>query len=80
MLEWIITVMAGSRPHETSSHYVESANVHQQGVLHDLEHGNDMDNEQEGSLQTFHTGGSGYRRKGHAIHEQADGKSNAIRN
>ena len=34
-----------------------------------------MDNQQEGSLQTLHTGGSGYRRKGHAIHEQADEKA-----
>ena len=34
-----------------------------------------MDNQQEGSLQTLHTGGSGYRRRGHAIHEQADKKA-----
>ena len=34
-----------------------------------------MDNQQEGSLQTLHTGGSGYRRRGHAIHEQADEKA-----
>ena len=33
-----------------------------------------MDNQQEGSLQTLHIGGSGYRRRGHAIHEQADEK------
>ena len=33
-----------------------------------------MDNQQEGSLQTLHTGGSGYRRRGHAIHEQVDEK------
>ena len=44
MLKWNIMVMAGSGPHETSLHHVESANVHQQGELHDLEHGNDMDN------------------------------------
>ena len=67
--------MAGSGPHETSSHHAESANVHQQGELHDLEHGNDMDNQQEGSLQTLHTGGSGYRIRGHTIHEQADKKA-----
>ena len=42
--------MAGSGPHKTSLHHVESANVHQQGEFHDLEHGNDMDNQQEGSL------------------------------
>ena len=33
-----------------------------------------MENQQEGSLQTLHTGGSGYRRRGHAIHGQADEK------
>ena len=34
-----------------------------------------MDNQQEGSLQTLHTGGSGYRRRGHAKHEQVDEKA-----
>ena len=67
--------MAGSGPHQTSSHRAESANVHQQGELHDLEHRNDMDTQQEGSLQTLHTGGSGYRRRGQLIHEQADEKA-----
>ena len=67
--------MAGSGPHQTSPHNVESANVHQQGELHNLKHGDDMDNQQEGSLQTLHTGGSGYRRRGHAIHKQADEKA-----
>ena len=66
--------MAGSGPHQTSPHHAESANVHQQGELHDLEREEDMDNQQEGSLQTLHTGGSGYRRRGHAIHEQGDEK------
>ena len=75
MLEWTITVMIGSGPHQTSLHHAESANVHQQGELHDLEHRNDMDNQQEGSLQTHHTGGSGYRRRGRAIHEQVDKKA-----
>ena len=37
VLEGIITVMAGSGPHQTSPHYAESDNVHQQGELHDLE-------------------------------------------
>ena len=60
MLEWIITVMVGLEPHQTSLHHAKSANVHQQGELHDLEHGNDMDNQQEGSLQTLHTGGNDY--------------------
>ena len=60
VLKWTITVMAGSGPHQTSLHHAESANVHQQGELHDLKRGDDMDNQQEGSLQTLHTGGSGY--------------------
>ena len=68
-------VMAGSGPHQTSPHQAELANVHQQGEFHELEHGDDMDNQQEGSLQTLHTGGSGYRRRGHVIHEQADEKA-----
>ena len=66
--------MAGSGPHQTSSRHAESTNVHQQGELHDLEHGNNMDNQQEGSSQTLHTGGSGYRRRSHLVHEQADEK------
>ena len=67
--------MAGSGPHQTSPHHAESANVHQQSELHDLEHGNDIDNQQEGSLQTLHTSGSGYRWRSHLIHEQADEKA-----
>ena len=66
--------MAGSGPHQTSPHHAESANIHQQGELHNLEHGNHMDNQQEGSSQTLHTGGSGYRRRSHLVHEQADEK------
>ena len=65
--------MAGLGPHQTSPHHAESANVHQQDELHDLEHGNDID-KQEGSLQTLHIGGSGYRRRSHLVHEQADEK------
>ena len=64
--------MAGSGPHQTSPHHAESTNIHQQGELHNLEHGNHMDNQQEGSLQTLHTGESGYRRRNHLVHEQAD--------
>ena len=67
--------MARSEPHQTSPHHVESANVHQQGKLHDLEHGNNMDNQQEGGLQTLYTGGSGYRRRSYLAHEQADEKA-----
>ena len=66
--------MVGSGPHETSPHHAESANIHEQGELHDLEHGNHIDNQQEGSLQTHHTGGNGYRRRSHLVHEQADEK------
>ena len=33
-----------------------------------------MDNQQEGSLQTLYTGGGGYRRRSHLVHEQADEK------
>ena len=58
----IITVMASSGPHQTSPHHAELTNVHhQQGELHNLEHGNHMDNQQEGSSQTLYAGGSGYR-------------------
>ena len=67
--------MAGSGPHQTSPHHAESANVRQQDELHDLECEKDLDNHQEGSLQTLHTSGSGYRRKGHAMHEQGDEKA-----
>ena len=34
-----------------------------------------MDNQQEGSLQTFHIGGTGYRQRSHLVHEQADEKT-----
>ena len=74
MLVKIITVITGSGPHETSPHHAESANIHQQGELNDLEHGNHMDNQQEGSLQMLHTGGSGYRQRSHLVHKQADEK------
>ena len=70
----ITTVMVGSGPHQTSPHHAESANVHQQGELHDLEHRNDINNQQEGSLQTLHTGASGYRQRSHLVPEQADEK------
>ena len=72
MLVKIITVMVGSGPHQTSPHHAESASIHhQQGELHNLEHGNHMDNQQVGSSQTLLTGGSGYRRRSHLVHEQA---------
>ena len=74
MLQWSITVITGSRPHQTSLHHTESANVRQQDELHDLEREKDLDNYQKGSLQTLHIGGSGFRRKGRAVHEQGDEK------
>ena len=74
MLVRIITVMTGSGPHQTSPPHTESANIHQQGELHNLEHGNHMDNQQKGSSQTLYAGGSGYRRRSHLVHKQADEK------
>ena len=61
--------MAGSGPHQIGPHHAESANVRQQDELHDLEREKGLDNYQEGSLQTLHTGGSGFRRKSRAMHE-----------
>ena len=74
MLVKFITVMAGSGPQQINPPHAESANVHQQGKLHNLEQGNHVDNQQEGSSQTIHAGRSGYRRRGHLVHEQADEK------
>ena len=67
--------MAESGPHQTSPHHAESANVRQQDEFLNLEHEKDLDNYQEGSLQTIHTGGSGFQRKGHVVHEQGDEKA-----
>ena len=75
MLQWSITVIAGSGPHQTSSHHAELGNVRQQDELHDLEREKDLDNYQEGSLQMLHIGGSSFRRKGRAVHEQGDEKA-----
>ena len=50
--------MAGSSPHQTSSHQAESANVHQQDDFLNLEHERDRENYQEGSVHTTHTSGS----------------------
>ena len=72
MLQWSVTVMARSGSQQTSPHHAKSGNVHQPGKLHDLKREEDMDNQQEGSLHTLHTGGSGYQRRGYAIHEQAN--------
>ena len=67
--------MAGSGPHQTSPHHAKSANVHQQDELQNLEHEKDLDNYQEGSLQTLYIGGSDFWRKGQAMHEQGDEKA-----
>ena len=75
MLQYSITVMAGSGPHQTSLHQAESANVRQQDEFLNLEREKGLENYQEGSLHTIHTGGSGYRRKGHVAHKQGDEKA-----
>ena len=67
--------MAGSGPHETSPHQAESANVCRQDEFLNLEHERDRANYQEGSVHTIYTGGSGFRKKGHAAHEQGDDKA-----
>ena len=67
--------MARSGPHQTSPHHAELANVRQQDELHDLEREKDLDNYQEGSLQTLHTGGSDFQRKSLVVHEQGDEKA-----
>ena len=75
MLQFSITVMAGSGPHQTSPHQAKSANVRQQDEFLNLERERDRENSQEGSMHTVHTGGSGFRRKGHVAHEQGDEKA-----
>ena len=75
MFQCSITVMVGSGPHQTSPHQAESANIRQQDEFLNLEHERDRENYQEGNMHTVHTGGSGYKRKGHAAHEQGDEKA-----
>ena len=70
--------MAGSGPHQTSPHHAKSANVRQQDELLNLEHEKDLDNYQEGSLQTLHTGGSGFWRKLHRAQRKRKGKKHKI--
>ena len=74
MLVRFITVMASSGPQQISPPHAESVNVHQQGELHNLEHENHVDNQQEGSSQMLHAGRSDYRRRSHFVHEQTDEK------
>ena len=66
--------MAGSGLQQISPPHAKSVNVNQQGELHNLEQGNHVDNQQESSSQTIHAGRSGYRRRGHLVHKQADEK------
>ena len=66
--------MVGSGPQQISPPHAELVNVHQQGELHNLEQGNHVDNQQEGSSQMIHAGRSGYRRRSHLVHEHADEK------
>ena len=75
MLQCSITVMARSGPHQTSPHQAEYANVRQRDEFLNLEHPKDLENYQEGNLHTVHIGGSGFRKKGHAAHEQDDEKA-----
>ena len=75
MLQCSITVIAGSGPHQTSPHQAEPVNVRQQDEFLNIEREKDLENYQEGSLHTVHTGGSGFQRKGHAVHEQGNEKS-----
>ena len=64
--------MAGLGPHETSPHQAEFANIRQQDEFLNLEHQKDLENHQEDSLHIVH---NGFRRKGHAAHEQGDEKA-----
>ena len=74
MLVKFTTVMAGSGPQQISPPHAESVNIHQQGKLHNLEQGNHVDNQQEGSSQTIHAGRSGYQRRSHLVQDHADEK------
>ena len=69
-----VSAMAGSGPQQTSLPHAESRNVNQQGELHDLEQENHVETQRDGSSQTIHAGRSGYRRRGHLVHEHADEK------
>ena len=75
MFQYSLTVMTGSGPHQTSPHQAESANVHQQDELLNLEHQRDREDYQEGSMHDVHMDGSGFRRKSHVAHEQGDIKA-----
>ena len=67
--------MAGSGPHQTSPHQVESANVRQQDKFLNLERERDRQNYQEGSVHSIHTDGSDFRRKRNISHERDNNKT-----
>ena len=67
--------MAGSGPYQTSPHQAKSVNVRAQDEFLNLEREKDLENYQEGNLHIVHTGGSGFRRKCYAAHEQGDEKA-----
>ena len=67
--------MAGSGPYQTSPHQAEFVNIRAQDEFLNLKHQKDLENYQEGSLHIVHTGGSGFRRKDYAAHEQGDEKA-----
>ena len=62
--------MAGSGPQQISPPYAESANVHQQSELHNLEHGNHIDNQQEGNSQKVGEGGRWDKHSSSDLHDQ----------
>ena len=67
--------MAGSGPHQTSSHQAESANVHQQDDFLNLKCERDRENYQEGSVHTTHTSGSRFQMRNHISHGRDDNKA-----
>ena len=67
--------MAGSGPHQTSPHQVESANVRQQDEFLNLECERDRQNYQEGSVHSIYTDGSDFRRKRNVSHERDNDKT-----
>ena len=67
--------MAGSGPHQTSPHQVESANLYQRDDFLNLERERDRENYQEGSVHTTYTSGSHFRRRSHISHGRDDNKA-----
>ena len=66
--------MAGSSPHQTSLHQVESTNFHQQDDFLNLERERDREKYREGSVHTTHTSGSHFRKGSHLSHGRDDNK------